>query len=94
MQVFHRDPADRLSSLPTLDEYGLLRQGAVWVALSPIEARMIEAESNGVNRKQWIMLPAGEPFFLRSRDDPAVHNERRRTVVVIGGDSENAHAGR
>ena len=43
MQVFHRDPADRLSSLPTLDEYGLLRQGAVWVALSPIEARMIEA---------------------------------------------------
>jgi DNA-binding response OmpR family regulator len=43
MQVFQRDPADRLSTLPTLDEYGLLRQGATWVALSPIEARLIEA---------------------------------------------------
>ena len=43
MQVFQRDPADRLNTLPTLDEYGLLRQGATWVALSPIEARLIEA---------------------------------------------------
>lgn len=43
MQVFERDPADRLQTLPTLDEYGLLWQGDVWIALSPTEARLTEA---------------------------------------------------
>jgi DNA-binding response OmpR family regulator len=67
MQVFRRDPADRLSTLPTLDEYGLLRQGATWVALSPIEARLIEAfltrpgrvlSRNALGRAGW---PDGVP---------------------------------
>ena len=43
MQVFQRDPTDRHTTLPTLDEYGLLWQGTTWVALSPIEARLIKA---------------------------------------------------
>jgi DNA-binding response OmpR family regulator len=52
MQVFERDPVipgptnqptDPIANLPTLDEYGLLRQDAEWVALSPIESRLIEA---------------------------------------------------
>ena len=42
MQVSERDSAE-VSTLPTLDEYGLLRQGSTWVALSPIEARLVEA---------------------------------------------------
>ena len=42
MQVFERDSAE-LPTFPTLDEYGLLRQGSTWVALSPIEARLVEA---------------------------------------------------
>lgn len=29
--------------MPTLDEYGLLWRGESWTALSPIEARLIEA---------------------------------------------------
>ncbi len=43
MQAYEREPADRLPTLPTLDEYGLLWQGTVWIALSPTEARLIEA---------------------------------------------------
>src|SRR6185503_13750529 len=43
MQVFRRDPADHVSTLPALDEYGLLWRGECWIALSPIEARLIEA---------------------------------------------------
>jgi DNA-binding response OmpR family regulator len=43
MGEFQRDPADREVVSPTLDEFGVLRQGPVWVALSPIEARMIAA---------------------------------------------------
>ena len=35
------DPAG--PALPTLDEFGLLRQGGAWVALSPIETRLIAA---------------------------------------------------
>jgi DNA-binding response OmpR family regulator len=41
--VFQRDPVDRRATLPTLDEFGVLRHGPIWVALSPIEARLIAA---------------------------------------------------
>ena len=40
-------------------------------------------------RENRVVLLAGEPFFLRGRDDLAVHNKRRGAVVVESGNPEN-----
>ena len=54
---------------------------------------MIEAESNGVNRKPRVVLPAREPLLLRRGDNAAVNNQCRCAVVVIRGDSKDPHVG-
>ena len=51
---------------------------------------MFEAVADGVDRKARVMLFAAESLFLGGSGDMAVLDQRRRAVVVEGGDAENA----
>ena len=44
---------------------------------------------DGVARKPGVVLLAGEALLLRRRDDPAIGDERRCTIVVEGRDTKN-----
>jgi len=54
---------------------------------------MRQAVLNRVRREGGVVFPTGKPFFLRSRDDAAVDEERGRRVVVIGRDAEHGRHG-
>jgi len=51
-----------------------------------------QAVGERIAREPGIVFLAAEALFLRGGHDFAVANERRRAVVVIGGDAEDAHA--
>src|ERR1017187_848088 len=54
-------------------------------------ARGFQAVANRVSRKAGIVFLSGKPLLLGGRYDLAVADERRRAVVIEGGDSKYPH---
>src|SRR5688572_33467824 len=53
------------------------------------DPRLLEHEAAGMNRKRRIVPASREALLLRRRDDPAVDEQRRGAIAVVGGDAEN-----
>ena len=60
------------------------------VDLRHVDALLVEAVLDGVDREGGVVLFSCEAFFLGGGGDAAVLNQRRRAVVVEGGNSKNA----
>src|SRR5262249_9742134 len=61
------------------------------VELFRLDAAVLEAPLDCRDRKRGVVLAAREPFLLDGADRNAVHGERRRRVVVVRRDAEDAH---
>ena len=55
------------------------------------DARLAQAEGQGLRRKGGVVALAGEALLLRSTHKAAVLNERRGAVVIEGRDAEHPH---
>src|SRR5262249_39336605 len=55
------------------------------------QAAFGETIAYGIFGVTLILLFAAEAFFLRGGDDVPLLDQRRRTVVIEGGDPENTH---
>ncbi len=72
-----------------LDE-GLLVEHHV-VDLLDRDARLAQAEGDGLLGVARVVLAAGEALLLGRRDDHAVLDQRRRAVVVVEREAEDVH---
>ena len=55
-----------------------------WHAFAQMQSGLLQAELRSIERKGRIVFFPREPLFLRSGDDPAIHNQSRGTVVIEG----------
>ena len=55
------------------------------IELGRVEARLFQAISDRLCRKSRVVLDSREAFFLRRRDDVAVHDESRSAIVIERG---------
>jgi DNA-binding response OmpR family regulator len=72
---------------PRLDDFGVLRVGAAWVALPPLEARLTEAllERLGTVTSRDLLVRAGWPSGAPGRNALDVHVLRlRRRLTPVG----------
>lgn len=75
------------NATPHLDHYGVLRVGAAWVALPPLEARLTGAllDRVGTVTSREALLQAGWPEGAPGRNALDVHVLRmRRRLVPVG----------
>src|ERR1017187_2091628 len=60
------------------------------VKIFRMNAASLQTIRHGVYREIGIVFLARKPFFLRSGDEAAVHNQRRGAVVIKRGNTQNA----
>src|SRR5215813_3268039 len=61
------------------------------VDLPWLQPGALQAPIDGVERKRGVALAPRESFLLHREARDAIHDQRGRGVVVVGGDSENLH---
>jgi DNA-binding response OmpR family regulator len=83
----HTSNGQRTPTAPMLDDFGVLRVNAAWVALPPLEARLAKAllERLGAVTSRELLIRAGWPDGAPGRNALDVHVLRlRRRLSPVG----------